>query len=170
MMFFSNNGNANYKKVFFDYNIKSIQGDEISLEKYRNNVILLVNTASYCGFTSQYDDLQEIYKKYKDKGFVVIGVPSNSFNQDKNEESEIKEFCDVNFNITFPMTSIYDVRGENAHSIYKWAKENHGKSAVPKWNFHKIIINKEGKIEETFSSLTKPTSKKIVKILNNLLY
>ena len=170
MMFFSNNGNANYKKVFFDYNIKSIQGDEISLEKYRNNVILLVNTASYCGFTSQYDDLQEIYKKYKDKGFVVIGVPSNSFNQEKNEESEIKEFCDVNFNITFPMTSIYDVRGENAHSIYKWAKENHGKSAVPKWNFHKIIINKEGKIEETFSSLTKPTSKKIVKILNNLLY
>jgi len=98
-----------------------------------------------------------------------MGVPSNSFNQEKNEESEIKQFCEVNFDITFPMTSIYDVRGENAHPIYKWAKDNHGKSAVPKWNFHKIIINKEGKIEETFSSLTKPSSNKILSVLDKLL-
>ena len=132
-------------------------------------MILLVNTASYCGFTKQYDGLQKIYEKYKDKGLIVMGVPSNSFNQEKNEESEIKEFCEVNFNITFPMTSIYDVRGENAHPIYKWAKDNYGKSAVPKWNFHKIIINKDGKIEETFSSLTKPTSNKMLSVLDKLL-
>ena len=168
-MFFSNSGNAKYEKIFFDFNIKSIEGNEINLENFKNNVILLVNTASYCGFTNQYDGLQKIYQKYKDKGLIVMGVPSNSFNQEKNEESEIKQFCEVNFNITFPMTSIYDVRGENAHPIYKWAKDNHGKSAVPKWNFHKIIINKEGKIEETFSSLTKPSSNKILSVLDKLL-
>ena len=168
-MFFSNSGNAKYEKIFFDFNIKSIEGNEINLENFKNNVILLVNTASYCGFTNQYDGLQKIYQKYKDKGLIVMGVPSNSFNQEKNEESEIKQFCEVNFDITFPMTSIYDVRGENAHPIYKWAKDNHGKSAVPKWNFHKIIINKEGKIEETFGSLTKPTSNKILNILDKLL-
>ena len=168
-MFFSNSGNAKYEKIFFDFNIKSIEGNEINLENYKNNVILLVNTASYCGFTNQYDGLQKIYQKYKDKGLIVMGVPSNSFNQEKNEESEIKQFCEVNFDITFPMTSIYDVRGENAHPIYKWAKDNHGKSAVPKWNFHKIIINKEGKIEETFSSLTKPSSNKILSVLDKLL-
>ncbi len=168
-MFFSNSGNAKYEKIFFDFNIKSIEGNEINLENFKNNVILLVNTASYCGFTNQYDGLQKIYQKYKDKGLIVMGVPSNSFNQEKNEESEIKQFCEVNFDITFPMTSIYDVRGENAHPIYKWAKDNHGKSAVPKWNFHKIIINKEGKIEETFSSLTKPSSNKILSVLDKLL-
>ena len=168
-MFFSNSGNAKYEKIFFDFNIKSIEGNEINLENFKNNVILLVNTASYCGFTKQYDGLQKIYKKYKDKGLIVMGVPSNSFNQEKNEESEIKQFCEVNFDITFPMTSIYDVRGDNAHPIYKWARDNHGKSAVPKWNFHKIIINKEGKIEETFSSLTKPTSNKILSVLDKLL-
>ena len=96
-------------------------------------------------------------------------MPSNSFNQEKNDDSEIKEFCDVNFSITFPMTSIYDVRGENAHPIYKWAKDNYGKSAVPKWNFHKILINKEGKIEDTFASVTKPMSKKIIKAIENIL-
>ena len=168
-MFFSNSGNAKYEKIFFDFNIKSIEGNEINLENFKNNVILLVNTASYCGFTNQFDGLQKIYQKYKDKGLIVMGVPSNSFNQEKNEESEIKQFCEVNFDITFPMTSIYDVRGDNAHPIYKWAKDNHGKSAVPKWNFHKIIINKEGKIEETFSSLTKPTSNKILSVLDKLL-
>ena len=168
-MFFSNNGNAKYDKTFFFFIIKSIEGNKIYLKDFKNNVILLVNTASYCGFTKQYDGLQKIYQKYKDKGLVVLGVPSNSFNQEKNDESKIKEFCDVNFSITFPMTSIYDVRGENAHPIYKWAKDNYGKSAVPKWNFHKIIINKDGKIEETFSSLTKPTSNKILNILDKLL-
>ena len=169
MILFSSSANAKYEKVFYDFSIKSINGEMINLSKFKNNVILLVNVASYCGFTNQYSDLQKLWDEYKDKNFVVIGVPSNSFNQEKDSEKEIKEFCEVNFNITFPMTSIYDVRGENAHPIYKWAKDNHGKSAVPKWNFHKIIINKEGKIEETFSSLTKPSSNKILSVLDKLL-
>ena len=87
----------------------------------------------------------------------------------KKNNSEVKEFCEVNFSINFPITEITDVKGNNAHEIYKWAKENHGKSAVPKWNFYKILINKEGKIEDTYASLTNPTSKKITKKIESLL-
>ena len=169
MIFFSSDANAKYEKVFYDFSIKSINGEMINLSKYKNNVILLVNVASYCGFTNQYSDLQKLWDEYKDKNFVVIGVPSNSFNQEKDSEKEIKKFCEVNFNISFPMTSIYQVKGDNAHEIYKWAKENHGKSAVPKWNFHKILINKEGKIEDAFASMTKPMSKKLIKIIEDIL-
>ena len=99
----------------------------------------------------------------------MLGVPSNSFNQEKDEEKDIKKFCEVNFNITFPMTSIYEVKGKNAHQIYKWAKDNFGRSAVPKWNFHKILINKNGEIEDTYSSLTKPNSNKILNKIELLL-
>ena len=169
MIFFSNVSFAKYEKIFFDYDIDTINGKKISLNEYNNKVILLVNTASYCGFTKQYDGLQILYDKYKSKGLVVLGVPSNSFNQEKKDEKDIKEFCEVNFNISFPMTSIYEVKGENSHEIYKWAKKNYGKSAVPKWNFHKILINKQGKIEDTFSSFTKPNSKKIVSKIESLL-
>ena len=161
MIFFSSNANAKYEKLFHDFNIKSITGENINLNKYKNNVILLVNLASYCGFTNQYTGLQELWDEYKNKNFIVLGVPSNSFNQEKNSEKEVKEFCEVNFNITFPMTSIYQVKGDDAHDIYKWAKENYGKSAVPKWNFYKILINKNGKVEDTFSSFTKPGSSKL---------
>ena len=106
---------------------------------------------------------------YKDKGLIVLGVPSNSFNQEKNSNVDVKEFCEVNFNINFPLTTITEVKGNNAHQIFKWAKNNHGNSAVPKWNFHKILINKEGKIEDTFASFTKPMSQKLIKIIENIL-
>ena len=168
MVFFSSNAYAKYDKVFYDFDIKSINGKNINLNIYKNKVVLLVNLASYCGFTNQYAGLQELWSNYKNKNFVILGIPSNSFNQEKDSEKDIKEFCEVNFNITFPMTSIYDVKGENAHQIYKWAKENHGNSAVPKWNFYKILINNEGKIEETYSSLTKPNSSKLIKKIEAL--
>ena len=169
LMIFFNSAEGKYNKVFFDYEINSIDGDIVNLNIYKNKVVLLVNTASYCGFTKQYEDLQNLWDNYKNQEFVIIGVPSNSFNQEKSSEKDIKKFCDVNFNINFPMTSIYDVKGKNAHEIYKWAKENHGKSAVPKWNFHKILIDKNGKIVDTFSSFTKPNSNKVTKILDKLL-
>ncbi len=169
MFFFTSSVNAKYEKIFYDFSIKSINGDKINLNKYKNNVILLVNVASYCGFTNQYTGLQELWDEYKEQDFVVLGVPSKSFNQEKDNENEIKEFCEVNFNITFPMTAIYDVKGDNAHEIYKWAKENHGKSAIPKWNFYKILINKEGKIEQTYSSFTKPSSDKLRSKINTLI-
>ena len=160
---------SKYQKVFFDHSITSIDGTKINLGIYKDKVILLINVASNCGFTKQYEDLQNLWEKYKGKGLIVLGIPSNSFGQEKANNLEIKNFCEVNFNISFPMTSIYDVKGDNAHDIYKWAKKNHGKSAIPKWNFYKILINKEGKIEDTFSSLTKPTSNKIVSKIKKLL-
>ena len=169
MIFFSSSSNAKYEKVFYDFSIKSINGEMINLSKYKNNVILLVNVASYCGFTKQYDELQQLWDLYKEKGLIVLGVPSNSFNQEKSNDADVKEFCEVNFNINFPLTTITEVKGKNSHEIFKWAKENHGKSAVPKWNFHKILINKEGKIEDTFASMTKPMSKKIIKAIENIL-
>ena len=169
MFFFKNTALANYDKVFFDFKIESITGEVINLEKYKNKVILVVNTASYCGFTKQYDELQELWNLYKDNGLIVLGVPSNSFNQEKKNDKNVKEFCEVNFNINFPLTTITDVKGKNAHELFKWAKDNYGKSAVPKWNFHKILINKEGEVENTFASITKPMSKKIIKAIENIL-
>ena len=169
MFFFKSQSLANYDKIFYDFNIKSISGEIIDFDNYRDKVVLIVNTASYCGFTKQYEDLQNLWEKYKSDGLIVLGIPSNSFNQEKDNDLEVKEFCDVNFNINFPLSAITKVKGENAHEIFKWAKENHGKSAVPKWNFHKILINKEGKIEDTFASMTKPTSKKLIKAIENIL-
>ena len=169
MFFFKNAAMANYEKKIFDFKIESISGEIIDLNAYKNKVILIVNTASYCGFTNQYTDLQILWDKYKSDGLIVLGVPSNSFNQEKKNNDEVKNFCEVNFKINFPLTAITDVKGENAHDIYRWANKNFGKSAIPKWNFYKILINKEGKIEETFSSFTKPTSDKITKKIEELL-
>ena len=169
MFFFKTQATAYYEKVFFDFKIDSISGEEIDFNKYRNKVILLVNTASYCGFTKQYSEMQKLWDKYKNKDVIIFGVPSNSFNQEKNSDDDVKKFCEVNFNINFPMSTITNVKGKDAHEIYKWAKNNFGKSAVPKWNFHKILINKDGKIEDTYSSLTSPNSKKIISKIDNLL-
>tara|TARA_B100000886_G_scaffold159428_1_gene108685 strand:+ start:176 stop:721 length:546 start_codon:yes stop_codon:yes gene_type:complete len=170
MIFFMNNlANAKYDKTLFDFKIQKITGEIINFKDYKNKVILIVNTASYCGFTKQYSELQNLWNKYKAEGLVVIGVPSNSFNQEKSKDEEVKTFCNVNFNIDFPLTTITNVRGDNAHEIFKWAKKNHGSSAVPKWNFYKILVNKEGKIADTFSSLTKPMSNKITSKIESLL-
>ena len=169
MFFFKNSVMANYDKAFYDLKIESISGKIIDFSEYKNKVVLIVNTASYCGFTKQYEELQKLWDIYKSKGLIVLGVPSNSFNQEKKNNSEVKKFCEVNFNINFPLSSITEVKGENAHELFKWAKNNYGKSAIPKWNFHKILINKEGKIENTFTSFTKPMSKKIVNKIEDIL-
>ena len=169
MFFFKNSASANYEKIFYDLNIESISGEIINFGDFKDKVVLVVNTASYCGFTKQYEDLQDLWDKYNKKGLIVLGVPSNSFNQEKKKNSEVKEFCEVNFSITFPLSAITEVKGNNAHELFKWAKNNHGNSAVPKWNFHKILINKEGKIEDTFSSFTKPLSNKIINKIESIL-
>ena len=169
MFFFKSSTLANYEKIFYDFNIESISGEMINFNKYKGKAVLVVNTASYCGFTKQYDELQSLWDNYKSRGLIVLGIPSNSFNQEKSSNSEIKEFCEVNFNIDFPLSTITDVKGENAHPIFIWAKNNYGKSAIPKWNFHKILINKEGKIHDTFNSFTKPLSKKIISKIEQIL-
>ena len=169
-MFFSKKSfSENYDKVLYDFKIESISGEIIDLNKFKSKVVLITNTASYCGFTKQYSDLQKLWEKYKEEGLIVLGVPSNSFNQEKSNEKDVKDFCEVNFNINFPMTKITEVKGDDAHEIFKWAKKNYGKSAVPKWNFHKILINKKGKIEDTFASFTNPMSNKITSKIESLL-
>ena len=170
MFFLKNSVMANYEKVFFDFSIKNIDGHTIKFSDYKEKAILLVNVASNCGFTKQYSDLQSLWDKYKDKGLIVLGIPSNQFGeQEPGSNAEIKEFCKVNFNINFPMTEKIEVKGNKAHPIYIWAKDNFGKSAVPKWNFHKILINKEGKVQNTYSSFTNPMSKKITSEIHKIL-
>ena len=170
MISFLNTGNAKYEKRFYDFSIKDINDEILNLTSLKDKTVLLVNVASNCGFTQQYSELQELYLRYNEKNFVVLGVPSNQFGgQEPGNNNEIKDFCETNFNITFPMTSKFDVKGESAHPIYLWAKENYGNSAIPKWNFHKILINKDGKIEETFSSFTKPMSKKLLNKIEEIL-
>ena len=153
----------------FQFQAPDIDGEKLSLRQFEGQVVLVVNTASKCGYTYQYEGLEKVYRQFKDRGFVVLGFPSDDFWQEYNSNEEIKEFCEVNFNINFPMTSKTDVKGENAHEIYKWAFKNYGKSAIPKWNFHKILINQEGKVEETYMSFTKPTSKKIINKIEKIL-
>ena len=170
VIFFENSGNSKANDNLYNISLKKINGEFIKMKIYKEKTILLVNVASYCGFTKQYNDLQKLWDKYKNKGFVVLGVPSNSFNQEKNTDKEVKKFCEINFGINFPMTSIYDVKGESAHEIYKWAKVNYGKSTIPKWNFHKILINKKGNIIDTFLPFTSPMSKKIINKIEKSLY
>ena len=170
MFSFINKVDAKYEKFFFELNIKSISGEELDLSQFKGKTVLLVNVASKCGFTKQYSDLQLLYEKYKDQGLVVVGVPSNQFGgQEPGSNEEIKKFCETNFNITFPMTNKVNVKGENAHELYVWAKDNFGNSTIPKWNFHKILINKEGKIQDTFNSFVTPLSKKIINEIELIL-
>jgi len=170
MSLFTKNVYGNYDKLAYDFNFNDLDGSQLELSDYKNKVIIVVNVASQCGFTSQYEDMQKIWEKYQNKGVVMLGVPSNDFgNQEPGNSSEIKNFCEAKFGITFPMTEKVSVKGEESHSFYKWAKKNYGNSAVPKWNFHKIIIDKSGRVSETFSSITNPSSKKFIKTIENLL-
>ena len=170
MTIFTTESKAEYEKIFFDLNIKSLEGKNIELSEFKNKAVLVVNVASNCGFTKQYSDLQKLWETYKDKGLIVLGIPSNQFGgQEPGTNEEIKKFCELNFNINFPISNKVNVKGDKAHPIYLWAKDNYGKSAVPKWNFHKILINTEGKIQNTYSSLTSPTSKKITNEIEKIL-
>lgn len=152
------------------FSFNSIDGKEISLAKFKNRPILIVNTASKCGFTPQYKSLVKLHKKYKDQGLVIIGVPSADFgNQEFSDKSEVKEFTDEKFNIEFLLTEINHVSGDKAHPFYLWANKEVGFFAAPKWNFHKYLIDKNGNISAWFSSATDPMSSKIQeKIKENL--
>ena len=160
---------ANYSKLVYDFEFNGIDGNKIKLDNFKNKVLVVVNVASRCGYTPQYEDLQMLWSNYKNKSLVVIGVPTNNFKQEPGNNKEIKDFCETNFGISFPLTEKTNVIGKDAHPFYKWAKDNHGIGAIPKWNFHKIIIGKNGKVIDTFSSMTKPTSKKFIKSIEKAL-
>ena len=169
LILFMTNSDAS-EKVFHDFTIESISGETINLSDYKSKVVLLVNTASKCGFTPQYSGLQKIYERYKDDGLVVLGVPTNDFNQELSKDSDVKEFCEIRFGVEFPMSSIQPIRGENAHPVYKWIKSNVSVIGQPRWNFHKYLIGKDGKIINWFSSMTSPTSEGLVNQIETALY
>ena len=166
--FFSKASSNNVSSVY-DFEFSGINGNLIKLSDYKGKVLVIVNVASRCGYTPQYEDLQKLWSEYKERNLVVLGVPTNNFRQEPGSNQEIKKFCETNFGITFPMTEKINVIGANSHPFYKWAKKDFGIGAIPKWNFHKIVIGKNGKIEDTFASFTKPTSKKFVELIERLI-
>ena len=153
-----------FSNTLYDFSFTSIDGKKLELKSFKNKVLLVVNTASMCGFTKQYAGLEKVYKDYKDKGLVVIGTPSNSFKQEYADEEKVKDFCETKFNITFPITKIVQVSGDERHDFYQWLEDNHG--VKPKWNFFKFIFNKKGEFIDSFSSITRPNSDRILNILN----
>ena len=169
MFSFFNNVSANYTSLAYDFQFKGIDGKVIKLSEFQDSVIVVVNVASRCGFTYQYEGLQKLWMAYKDKNLLVLGIPTNDFKQEPGSNNEIKDFCKTNFNISFPISEKTNVIGNNSHPFYKWAKENHGKAAIPKWNFHKIIIGRNGKVADTFSSITKPSSKKFLSSIEKII-
>ncbi|WP_407704733.1 glutathione peroxidase [Tenacibaculum tangerinum] len=171
MSLFSFLGNAQTvtpKESLFDVKISSINGESLDLSQFKGKKILFVNVASKCGFTGQYEGLQELYTKYKDK-LVVVGVPCNQFGgQEPGTTKEIQSFCSVNYGVEFPMTEKIEVKGENQHPLYQWLtqKEKNGKlNSSVKWNFQKYLVDEEGRLIDVFYSMTKPSSKKITKLL-----
>jgi len=160
---------ANIQTVH-DFAFKTIDGEALPLSQYKGKAVLVVNTASFCGFTPQYEGLQALQDKYKDQGLIVLGVPSNDFGkQEPGSSTEIKDFCDINYSITFPLTEKEVVSGDGAHPFYKWAKAELGTLAAPKWNFHKYLITPEGKLADWFSTMTKPGSAKVIKAIEAVL-
>ncbi|MBK1636373.1 glutathione peroxidase [Rhodovulum adriaticum] len=137
----------------------AIDGGEIALDDFRGQPVLVVNTASRCGFTPQYDGLQALYARYGPRGLVVLGVPSDDFNQELADEAAVKGFCEVNFNLTFPMTEITHVKGAQAHPFYRWLKAEHG--FEPGWNFNKVLLGPDGEVVATYGSFTRPNARKL---------
>lgn len=143
----------------YDFEFQSIDGAPMKLADWRGKVLLIVNTASFCGFTRQYEGLQQLWSKYERAGLVVVGVPSNDFGgQEPNAEGEIKKFCEGAFGVTFPLTTKQTVVGRNAHPFYQWALANAGSGGQPNWNFHKYLIGRDGRFVRSFSTQTTPMS------------
>lgn len=150
-----------------DFGFTAIEGGPLKLDSYRGKTVLVVNTASMCGYTKQYKGLQALWDKYRDKGLVIVGVPSNDFGgQEPGSTQEIKEFCEVNFAIDFPMTTKEPVKGDAAHPFYKWAAAQKGE---PRWNFHKYLIGPDGALIEAYGSKVEPEAPELVGAIEKTL-
>ncbi|MBJ7409051.1 MAG: glutathione peroxidase [Phenylobacterium sp.] len=153
-----------------DFTFDKISGGELPLSTFKDKAVLVVNTASKCGLTPQYDGLEKLYSDYKDKGLVVLGVPCNQFmGQEPGTEAEIETFCSTTFGIDFPMTGKVDVKGDDAHPFYKWAEQQLGEPAVPVWNFHKILIGKNGEAIRAFGPRTEPLDGEVTRAIEAAL-
>lgn len=156
--------------MFYDYKVKNISGEDVSMSEYKGKVVLIVNTASKCGFTKQYEGLEELYEKYKDQGFIILGFPCNQFGaQEPGGNAEIKNFCTSTFSVTFPMMSKIDVNGDDADPLYKFLKKEKGGILGDdiKWNFTKFLIDREGNVVDRFASQKTPKAleKEVEKLL-----
>ncbi len=151
-------------------NLTSIDGTPMPPETFRGKVVMIVNTASLCGFTKQYSGLQTLWETYREQGLVVLGLPSNDFGgQEPHGEAEIKTFCEANFGIDFPMTEKIKVTGDDPHPIYRWARAQAGAMGAPRWNFHKYVIGRDGAFVDWFSSLTGPNSDRVIRAVEKAL-
>lgn len=155
----------------YDFSFNYLMEDKLlQLSEFKGKVILVVNTASECGFTPQYEGLEKLYETYKDKGFVIIGVPSNDFGgQEPGSNQEIAKFCKINYGVTFPMASKEVVSGDDAHPFYKWARKTLGFGTAPKWNFHKYLINRKGELVDYFNSTTSPENDRVKEAIEKAL-
>ncbi|MEX0279527.1 MAG: glutathione peroxidase [Ruegeria sp.] len=145
----------------------SIDGGTLNVEDWRGQPVLVVNTASHCGFTGQYDALQKVHETYSGRGLVVLAVPSDSFNQELDTAQDVKQFCELNYGITLPMTDITPVKGADAHPFYKAVARQTG--FVPQWNFNKILVDSEGTVVATYGASTRPDSAKLLRQIDALL-
>ena len=162
--------NVNTREVpgsAYDFTFVDIDGKNFPLSQFKGKPLLIFNSASKCGFTSQYTGIQKIHENYKNKGLIVIGVPSDNFHQEPGNEEDIKKFCKVNFNISFDLTKKNNVVGSEVHPFFEWLDKNY--NAKPKWNFYKFVINKDGKLENHFSSMIVPSSVKLISTLDKVI-
>ena len=157
----------------YDFTLNDIDGKSVSLSQYRGKVLMLVNVASKCGFTPQYEDLEKLYQTYKDRGFVILGFPANNFlGQEPGTDFEIKSFCTLKYGVTFPIFAKISVKGKDKHPLYRFLTDkqtNPDFSGEIKWNFSKFIIGRDGKIIERFAPITSPESKDVIKTIEAAL-
>jgi len=159
-----------YAMTAFDFSFDSIDGAPLPMAGFKGKAVLVVNTASQCGFTPQYTGLQALWAKYRDQGLVVLGVPSNDFGgQEPGKEEDIKKFCEVNFDVDFPLTTKQTVVGGKAHPFYKWVASELGEGAAPRWNFHKYLIGPQGNLLGAYPSQVRPDSPQLVKEIEEAL-
>lgn len=158
------------KANIYQFSFNSIDGKEIDLKNFVGKPIFIVNTASLCGFTSQYKDIEDLHQKYKKNDLIIIGIPSNDFgNQELSSNQKVKEFCTINFKISFLLTEITNVKGKKGHPFFKWVKKEAGFLAIPKWNFYKYLINRKGFLVNWYASTTNPTSDKIINDIEKVI-
>ena len=167
LILFNHNAMSKNISSIYDHTFVDIDGNNIDLSKFRGNPLLLVNTASRCGFTYQYEGLQNLFINYKDTDLTIIATTSNSFNQEYGTSEEIKKICLVNYNVGFLISNPINVKGDNIHPIYKWIKDEYKKG--PNWNFYKYLFDRNGHLVDSWSSMTKPDSKKIINKIEKLI-
>ncbi len=158
---------ANEGVNLYDFSFEDIDGNKVELNQFSGKPILIVNTASRCGFTPQYENLQNLFLEYKNSDLTIIATTSNSFAQEYQDKEDIKKICLVNYGVGFVTSAPMSVKGENVHPLYAWISSEYNKS--PKWNFFKFLFNRNGELVDTWSSMTKPDSSKITKIIDQLI-